>query len=246
MTHQTRLATVALAVVSRDQWVLLVRRRVPEGPLAWQFPGGVLLDGEPPEAGAVRETLEETGVSVAASVDRPPVIGTRTHPDTGCPLVYVACDYLSGEPYAASPREVDRAAWVPHDAIPRYIPQGIYSPVLAYLRSREALPVRLAEVTADASLARAIAHTGQCEGPFVDSLRGRLREYITALADPAERYGEGLSVARHREVILGTIRHARQIATLPDGEGDPVATLILLAGGADDLVRYVTTAGSRL
>ncbi|MEU3597793.1 DUF6415 family natural product biosynthesis protein [Streptomyces sp. NPDC006798] len=236
------LPTVALGVVSHQQMVLLVRRRVVEGRLAWQFPGGVLLDGELPEAGAVRETLEETGVSVAPAIGRVPVIGRRTHPDTGCPLVYVACDYLSGEPYVAAPREVTHSAWVPHDAIQQFIPQGVFAPVLAYLHGREVLPVRLAEVTADVGLARKIARGGRLHGPFVAALRGRLRGYVEVLADPAERYGRGLPEGQHREVVLGTVRYARQVAGAGDGEGDPEATLILLARSADDLARYAATA----
>ncbi|RIK84207.1 MAG: (deoxy)nucleoside triphosphate pyrophosphohydrolase [Planctomycetota bacterium] len=58
---------IAIAVVEHDGRYLIRRR--PEGaPLAgyWEFPGGKALSGEPAEAAAVRECLEETGLVVRA------------------------------------------------------------------------------------------------------------------------------------------------------------------------------------
>jgi len=46
--------------------VLLIKRSKKEDVLPgfWDIPGGTLEDGEDPEAGAIRETLEETGLKV--------------------------------------------------------------------------------------------------------------------------------------------------------------------------------------
>lgn len=55
---------VAAAVVVHEGRVLLVRRRVAEGQLSWQFPAGKVERGETGEAAAVRETKEETGLHV--------------------------------------------------------------------------------------------------------------------------------------------------------------------------------------
>ena len=55
---------IAAAVIVKDGQVLLVRRRVKEGSLSWQFPAGMVKPGVPAEQVAVRETLAETGVHV--------------------------------------------------------------------------------------------------------------------------------------------------------------------------------------
>lgn len=87
---------VAAAVVVDDGLVLLVRRRVEEGRLPWQFPAGKLDPGESGGAAAVRETLEETGLTVRA-VSR---LGARVHPDTGRSMLYVACEVVGGTAFA--------------------------------------------------------------------------------------------------------------------------------------------------
>lgn len=72
----TRLA--AYGVILRDDRILLCH--VAPGNLGegrWMLPGGGLDFGEPPEAGAVREVEEETGL--IAEVTGPPVV----HSDTG-------------------------------------------------------------------------------------------------------------------------------------------------------------------
>ncbi|MGW5234000.1 NUDIX hydrolase [Streptomyces nodosus] len=57
---------IAAAIVVHEGRVLMVRRRVSEGQLSWQFPAGEVEPGEAREDAAVRETQEETGLTVAA------------------------------------------------------------------------------------------------------------------------------------------------------------------------------------
>ena len=52
------------AIVFRDGAVLLVKRGAEPNRGRWSLPGGSLEIGETVEAGAVRETREETGVDV--------------------------------------------------------------------------------------------------------------------------------------------------------------------------------------
>ena len=56
-----------LAVVMRGERALVVRRANPPMPGRWGFPGGVLELGETIAQGAMRELLEETGVTAEAA-----------------------------------------------------------------------------------------------------------------------------------------------------------------------------------
>ncbi|MGW2542189.1 NUDIX hydrolase [Kitasatospora sp. NPDC001574] len=120
---------VAAAIVIREGRVLMVRRRVSEGQLLWQFPAGKIEPGESPEQAAVRETAEETGLNVAAIK----VLGERVHPETGRWMSYTACEIVSGTTAVGDPRELDALAWVALAEIPEYVPYGVFEPVQAYL-----------------------------------------------------------------------------------------------------------------
>ncbi|MGW3069200.1 NUDIX hydrolase, partial [Streptomyces sp. NPDC001130] len=99
-------AGVAAAIAVQSDGVLMIRRRVPEGQLLWQFPAGQIEPRESPEQAAVRETLEETGMYVTALK----LLGERVHPKTGRRMSYVACAVESGTPYVADDAEVAEVA----------------------------------------------------------------------------------------------------------------------------------------
>jgi 8-oxo-dGTP diphosphatase len=120
---------VAAAIIVHGGRVLLVRRRVSEGSLSWQFPAGKIETGETREDAAVRETQEETGLTVAAVE----LLGERIHPNTGRRLSYTVCEVVSGTAAVASPEELAEVAWVAHGDIPRYVPYGLFQPVQDYL-----------------------------------------------------------------------------------------------------------------
>ncbi|ORT57964.1 NUDIX hydrolase [Streptomyces sp. CB03238] len=126
---------VAAAVIVHEGRVLMVRRRVSEGPLSWQFPAGKVEPGETREEAAVRETEEETGLTVAAMK----LLGERVHPKTGRLMSYTACEVVGGTAHVAAPEELAELAWVPHGEIPQYVPYGLFEPVQEYLDA--ALPL---------------------------------------------------------------------------------------------------------
>ncbi|ARF53088.1 NUDIX hydrolase [Streptomyces gilvosporeus] len=120
---------VAAAMVVRDGRVLLVRRTAEEGDLRWQFPAGKVEDGETAEQAAVRETMEETGLTVEALK----LLGERVHPKTGRLMSYTVCSVVSGEAHVADEEELAEVAWVAHDDVPEYVPYGLFAPVQEYL-----------------------------------------------------------------------------------------------------------------
>lgn len=120
---------ISAAIIVKDGAVLLVRRAVSEGELMWQFPAGGIEAGESAEDAAVRETAEETGLSVKAVR----LLGERVHPKTGRAMSYTACEVVEGKARVADDEELDAVAWVSHDEIPEYVPYGLFGPVQEYL-----------------------------------------------------------------------------------------------------------------
>lgn len=105
----------ALAVVIRDNHVLMVRRRNEPDAGLWGFPGGHVELGEPTLDAAVRELHEETGVTGRA-VDYLTNIDVILRDDSGAVqfhflLAAVLCAYVSGVPVAND--DVSDARWVP-------------------------------------------------------------------------------------------------------------------------------------
>jgi 8-oxo-dGTP diphosphatase len=120
---------IAAAIIVRDGKVLLVRRRVKEGTLSWQFPAGAIEAGETPAQAAVRETREETGLIVAESA----ILGERVHPNTGRTMVYVACDVITGDATVADDDELAGVAWSGREQLNDYVPYGFYPAIQEHL-----------------------------------------------------------------------------------------------------------------
>lgn len=130
MTETTTKPGISAAIITDADRVLMVRRRVKEGELSWQFPAGAIEAGETPEEAAVRETFEEAGLKVEATS----IIGhLASHPKTGREMFYTACSVVDGEAHVADADELDAVAWVTLAEIPEKVPYGLFGPVQEYL-----------------------------------------------------------------------------------------------------------------
>lgn len=105
----------AIAVLLKDQQVLLVRRRNEPDAGLWGFPGGHVEPGETALSAATRELCEETGivanpVKYLTNLDiiERDVAGKITFHFL---LAAVLCDYISGHPEAGD--DVMDAGWFP-------------------------------------------------------------------------------------------------------------------------------------
>nr|BAP34755.1 hypothetical protein [Streptomyces sp. ML694-90F3] len=230
--------TVAVAVVARDGHVLLVRRRA--RPPGWAFPGGWIETGETSARAAVRETHEETGLSVTAGE----CIGQRSHPVSGRRIAYVACEVVPGTditPRVAAPAEIDGVVWAPIGNLNTYV-HDVYAPVRRHLEAGpDARRLDRADLAQDVELGLRLVREGKPTDPVGDALQSRLSGYITTLAVPSEDYGRELS-GRHGEVVRDTVLYARKIAE-HSGENTE-ATLLRLARLTETLATYII-AGRR-
>src|SRR6266540_2840876 len=101
---------VAAAVIVVDGRLLLVRRRIAEGPLVWQLPAGKVEPGESAEDAAVHEAGEVTG---------------RT-------MTYVACQAVAGTAHVAAEQEVAEVAWCDRGTLTTHVPDPLFEPVQEY------------------------------------------------------------------------------------------------------------------
>ena len=107
---------IAIAVVEHDGRYL-IGQRPPGVPLAglWEFPGGKIQSGETPEAAAVRECLEETGLSVEPLFQYPMHVHEYDHGRVE--LHFIACRPLVGNPLAPHPP----FCWVVRQSLATYM-----------------------------------------------------------------------------------------------------------------------------
>lgn len=82
---------VVSVIITSPRGVLLCERI--DGPPPYSFPGGEWEDGETRDECAVRETAEETGLTVQVTG----VLGERVHPKTLRRMHYVAAAPVDGE-----------------------------------------------------------------------------------------------------------------------------------------------------
>ena len=103
---------VACTIAMTADRILLTRRAINPAHGKWTFPGGYVDWGEPVESAAIRETYEETGLTV----DLSGLVGVYSYPAT--PIVIVVYEARVTGGTITLCHENDRVEWVERDAIP--------------------------------------------------------------------------------------------------------------------------------
>jgi 8-oxo-dGTP pyrophosphatase MutT (NUDIX family) len=123
--------TVAVSIVQKGYFFLMVRRKMPEGGLEWQFPAGIIRPKQDPKKRAVEEVFNETNVKCN-------VIGKigerRVHPNTRVKTIYYGCSYLSGEACNKDTGENVEVKWVNAWEVEKLVTSDLYSDIKELLR----------------------------------------------------------------------------------------------------------------
>jgi len=123
---------VAVALIDADGRVLIAQR--PEGKqLAglWEFPGGKVEAGEPPEAALIRELEEELGIEVSESCLAPFVFTSHAYESFHLLMPLYLCRRWSG---VVQNREHAALKWVRPDRLADYPMPPADEPLVAWLR----------------------------------------------------------------------------------------------------------------
>ena len=119
-------------IVTRDDRVLLIKRKGVHGQGTWSTPGGHLEYGESPEACAARETMEETGVGITNV--RALGFTNDLFEESGLHYItlWMAGAYASGQATVAAPYEASEVGWFALDALP----QPLFLPLRHLIQGR--------------------------------------------------------------------------------------------------------------
>jgi 8-oxo-dGTP diphosphatase len=104
------LLVVAVALVDADNRVLIAQR--PQHKMLgglWEFPGGKVHDGEPPEDALIRELAEELGITVEAACLAPLTFASHSYHEFHLLMPLYICRKWEGFVEA---REAQALKWV--------------------------------------------------------------------------------------------------------------------------------------
>lgn len=113
--YENPIPAACTLVVDDQNRILLVKRSVDPKKGAWCLPGGFMENGESPENSALRELLEETGLT--GKIDL--LLGLVTTPGTVYDSIlmtgFLVRSY-TGKPEAGD--DAEEVRWFPRDALP--------------------------------------------------------------------------------------------------------------------------------
>lgn len=120
-------AEIVVGIVYDTNQILIVKRKVPEESLIWQFPGGYILKDESEKEAVIRKVKVETGCDVNAIK----CLGIRQHPDTKVAISYWACKYTRGS-IDVKDEDISEAKWIKISELADYL-SSIFEPVIEFL-----------------------------------------------------------------------------------------------------------------
>ncbi len=111
-------------IVRKGEQILLMKRQNAHGDGTWSMPGGHLEYGESPQACALRETQEETGVIIADITFCALTNDVFEKEEKHYITIWMEGRYVTGEARVNSPRETSAVEWFPWNALPtpRFLP----------------------------------------------------------------------------------------------------------------------------
>jgi len=106
-------------LVVKNGRVLFGKRKNAHGEGSWCFPGGHLERGESVEDCAIREVLEETGLSIKNLRFGPYTNDIFKKEDKHYVTLFITADYDSGELKLMEPEKCERWDWFDWEELPR-------------------------------------------------------------------------------------------------------------------------------
>lgn len=105
-------------IIKKDDKILLGKRINAHGHNTWNFPGGHLEFGETPEECAVRETMEEAGITIKNVVRGPWTNDYNVEAENHYITIYMIADYDAGEVKVMEPEKCALWSWFTWDSLP--------------------------------------------------------------------------------------------------------------------------------
>ena len=108
-------------ILTKNENVLLLKRKNVIGEQTWSTPGGRLEYGESIEECAIRETKEETGLTVESVKFRAITNDVFQKEGKHYITIWMEGKYVSGEPKITAPYESSEIGWFAWKALPEHL-----------------------------------------------------------------------------------------------------------------------------
>lgn len=125
LNPDVQILKVAVAVVQKERYFLLVKRRYGEDNLRWQFPSRIIRINIPRDKVAIDAVKKETGITC----DITKYLGNRLQPDTGADAYYYLCEYISGQAENLDEEQNSKVEWIDANEVIPLVQSDLYKPI---------------------------------------------------------------------------------------------------------------------